>query len=143
MAAKAVAIYIGGWIDWALAKLDGRTVAMPEWQQIAHDVAEEVKANGAEANQIKRELERKKGDKLNKAYEAPKTETPEERQRKQSAEDAEKAAKARAKADEKIEKARQNAEEARKRAEEAHLNGLKNKCRLRKSLRSASKFGKG
>ena len=143
MAAKAVAIYIGGWIDWAFAKLDGRTVATPEWQQIAHDVAEEVKANGAEANQIKRELERKKGDKLNKAYEAPKTETPEERQRKQSAEDAEKAAKARAKADEKIEKARQNAEEARKRAEEAALKRLEKQMSFEKILEKRIKIWKG
>ena len=143
MAAKAVAIYIGGWIDWALAKLDGRTVATPEWQQIAHDVAEEVKANGAEANQIKRERRRQQGEQLNKAYEAPKTETPEERQRKQSAEDAEKAAQARAKADENIEKARQKAEEARKRAEEAALKRLEKQMSFEKILEKRIKIWKG
>lgn len=143
MASKAVAIYIGGWIDWALAKLDGRTVATPEWQQIAHDVAEEVKTNGAEANQIKRERERQQGGQLNKAYEAPKTETPEERQRKQSAEDAEKAAQARAKADEKIEKARQKAEEARKRAEEAALKRLEKQMSFEKILEKRIKIWKG
>ena len=143
MAAKAVAIYIGGWIDWALAKLDGRTVAKPEWQQIAHDVAEEVKANGAEANLIKRERIRQQGDQLNKAYEAPKTETPEERQRKQAAEDAEKAAQARAKADEKIEKARQKAEEARKRAEEAALKRLEKQMSFEKILEKRIKIWKG
>ena len=143
MAAKAVAIYIGGWIDWALAKLDGRTVATPEWQQIAHDVAEEVKTNGAEANQIKRERRRQQGEQLNKAYEAPKTETPEERQRKQSAEDAEKAAQARAKADEKIEKARQKAEEARKRAEEAALKRLEKQMSFEKILEKRIKIWKG
>lgn len=143
MAAKAVAIYIGGWIDWALAKLDGRTVATPEWQQIAHDVAEEVKANGAEANQIKRERRRQQGEQLNKAYEAPKTETPEERQRKQSAEDAEKAAQARAKADEKIEKARQKAEDARKRAEEAALKRLEKQMSFEKILEKRIKIWKG
>ena len=143
MAAKAVAIYIGGWIDWALAKLDGRTVATPEWQQIAHDVAEEVKTNGAEANQIKRERRRQQGEQLNKAYEAPKTETPEERQRKQSAEDAEKAAQARAKADEKIEKARQQAEEARKRAEEAALKRLEKQMSFEKILEKRIKIWKG
>ena len=143
MAAKAVAIYIGGWIDWALAKLDGRTVATPEWQQIAHDVAEEVKTNGAEANQIKRERIRQQGEQLNKAYEAPKTETPEERQRKQSAEDAEKAAQARAKADEKIEKARQKAEEARKRAEEAALKRLEKQMSFEKILEERIKIWKG
>lgn len=143
MAAKAVAIYIGGWIDWALAKLDGRTVATPEWQQIAHDVAEEVKANGAEANQIKRERRRQQGEQLNKAYEAPKTETPEERQRKQSAEDAEKAAQARAKADEKIEKARQKAEDARKLAEEAALKRLEKQMSFEKILEKRIKIWKG
>ena len=143
MAAKAVAIYIGGWIDWALAKLDGRTVATPEWQQIAHDVAEEVKTNGAEANQIKRERIRQQGEQLNKAYEAPKTETPEERQRKQSAEDAEKAAQARAKADEKIEKARQKAEDARKRAEEAALKRLEKQMSFEKILEKRIKIWKG
>lgn len=143
MAAKAVAIYIGGWIDWALAKLDGRTVATPEWQQIAHDVAEEVKTNGAEANQIKRERIRQQGEQLNKAYEAPKTETPEERQRKQSAEDAEKAAQARAKADERIEKARQKAEEARKRAEEAALKRLEKQMSFEKILEKRIKIWKG
>lgn len=143
MAAKAVAIYIGGWIDWALAKLDGRTVATPEWQQIAHDVAEEVKTNGAEANQIKRERRRQQGEQLNKAYEAPKTETPEERQRKQSAEDAEKAAQARAKADEKIEKARQKAEDARKRAEEAALKRLEKQMSFEKILEKRIKIWKG
>ena len=143
MASKAVAIYIGGWIDWALAKLDGRTVATPEWQQIAHDVAEEVKTNGAEANQIKRERIRQQGEQLNKAYEAPKTETPEERQRKQSAEDAEKAAQARAKADEKIEKARQKAEEARKRAEEAALKRLEKQMSFEKILEKRIKIWKG
>lgn len=143
MAAKAVAIYIGGWIDWALAKLDGRTVATPEWQQIAYDVAEEVKANGAEANQIKRERRRQQGEQLNKAYEAPKTETPEERQRKQSAEDAEKAAQARAKADEKIEKARQKAEEARTRAEEAALKRLDKQMSFEKILEKRIKIWKG
>ena len=143
MAAKAVAIYVGGWIDWALAKLDGRTVATPEWQQIAHDVAEEVKTNGAEANQIKRERIRQQGEQLNKAYEAPKTETPEERQRKQSAEDAEKAAQARAKADEKIEKARQKAEDARKRAEEAALKRLEKQMSFEKILEQRIKIWKG
>lgn len=143
MAAKAVAIYIGGWIDWALAKLDGRTVATPEWQQIANDVAEEVKTNGAEANQIKRERRRQQGEQLNKAYEAPKTETPEERQRKQSAEDAEKAAQARAKADEKIEKARQAAEDARKRAEEAALKRLEKQMSFEKILEKRIKIWKG
>ena len=143
MAAKAVAIYIGGLIDWALAKLDGRTVAAPDWWQIAHDVAEEVKANGAEANLIKRERIRQQGDQLNKAYEAPKTETPEERQRKQAAEDAEKAAQARAKADEKIEKARQKAEEARQKAEEAALKRLEKQMSFEKILEKRIKIWKG
>lgn len=142
-AAKSAAIYAGGWIDWALKKLQGQEAQMPEFAKIAEDIAQEINETGSEARLIKRENERKNGRQGNKPYVAPETDAPTARKRREAQEDDAKARAARAKSDEQIEKARQRAEEARQKAEEAALRRLEKQMTYEKILEQRIRIRKG